>query len=292
MDEVILRPLHHHHLQKKHRRRFPCTFAKHQEWIWQGVGGRTMEKQMRMKPHDMSLGGGFKYFVFSPLPGQMIQFDWLIFFRSHFGSSCVLVDEKICAIQDCGFAGALGVPREGGCAGCWKSPEAEAQAFPNTPSSFGFEEHWQAFQAPHLRGEQTGEILAKPCEVRFRFSTRLRTSQQCVRPTTDTFRKLFRRISRRIVIRKKETELPVGNPKWKKALHLGKLHNLSSNGLKIRCIHLHLTLSKIPMGWSVFVECPSWRSFQDSWNNLAKDCESPNAGKPSDTFRWDFVEAN
>ena len=28
-----------------------------------------------------SLGGGFKYFLFSPLPGEMIQFDLRIFFR-------------------------------------------------------------------------------------------------------------------------------------------------------------------------------------------------------------------
>ena len=25
--------------------------------------------------HDHSLGGGFKYLLFSPLPGEMIQFD-------------------------------------------------------------------------------------------------------------------------------------------------------------------------------------------------------------------------
>ena len=27
------------------------------------------------------LGGGFKHFLFSPLPGEMIQFDELIFFQ-------------------------------------------------------------------------------------------------------------------------------------------------------------------------------------------------------------------
>ena len=27
------------------------------------------------------LGGGFKYFLFSPLPGEMIQFDYMIFFK-------------------------------------------------------------------------------------------------------------------------------------------------------------------------------------------------------------------
>ena len=26
------------------------------------------------------LGGGFKYFLFSPLPGEMIQFDYILFF--------------------------------------------------------------------------------------------------------------------------------------------------------------------------------------------------------------------
>ena len=28
----------------------------------------------------MKLGGGFKYFLFSPLPGEMIQFDYIIYF--------------------------------------------------------------------------------------------------------------------------------------------------------------------------------------------------------------------
>ena len=206
MDEVILRPLHHHHLQKKHRRRFPCTFAKHQEWIWQGIGGRTMEKQMLMKPHDMSLGGGFKYFVFSPLPGQMIQFDY--YFSVAILAQAVSLSTKRSAqskiVDSRGFSeylekadvlGAEAASSSGSMVGrnqllqrCLdrvnmktSSPEAEAQVFPNTPSSFGFEERWQAFQAPHLRGEQAGEILlAKAWAVRFRFSTGLCTSQQCV----------------------------------------------------------------------------------------------------------------
>ena len=27
------------------------------------------------------LGGGFKYVLFSPLPGEIIQFDYIIFFK-------------------------------------------------------------------------------------------------------------------------------------------------------------------------------------------------------------------
>jgi len=56
-----------------------------------------------------------------------------------------------------------------------KSPGAEAQVFANTPSSFGFEEHWQAFQAPHLRALRTnwrdpGETLRSEVPVQYAFA--------------------------------------------------------------------------------------------------------------------------
>ena len=42
------------------------------------VGIGNPESMDHPKDH---LGGGFKYFLFSTLPGEMIQFDYIIFFR-------------------------------------------------------------------------------------------------------------------------------------------------------------------------------------------------------------------
>ena len=41
------------------------------------IGGPhlAMEQIIRPQENQQKLGGGFKYFVFSPLPGEMIQFD-------------------------------------------------------------------------------------------------------------------------------------------------------------------------------------------------------------------------
>ena len=57
MDEVILRPLHQHHLQKKHQRRFPCAFAASGAGYGKVFLGRgRWRKQMLMTPHDLSSG--------------------------------------------------------------------------------------------------------------------------------------------------------------------------------------------------------------------------------------------
>ena len=43
--------------------------GEYREDTWQWFG-RSMKNMKWVK-----LGGGFKYFLFSPLPGEMIQFD-------------------------------------------------------------------------------------------------------------------------------------------------------------------------------------------------------------------------
>ncbi len=50
-----------------------------------GNGPNKTKQSFLFRFHPCSLKqkltGGFKHFLFSPLPGEMIQFDWLIFFN-------------------------------------------------------------------------------------------------------------------------------------------------------------------------------------------------------------------
>ena len=51
-------------------------FSKQQEVFLKQKGGKWLEVEVMMKQlKQVSLGGGFKYFLFSPLHGEMIQFD-------------------------------------------------------------------------------------------------------------------------------------------------------------------------------------------------------------------------
>ncbi len=43
------------------------------------TGRRDQPQLVSSQQHDDTLGGGFKYFLFSPLFGEMIQFDDHIF---------------------------------------------------------------------------------------------------------------------------------------------------------------------------------------------------------------------
>ena len=45
------------------------------------VNNRFWQNQYSKHQWKTSLGGGFNYFLFLPLPGEMIQFDYFIFFK-------------------------------------------------------------------------------------------------------------------------------------------------------------------------------------------------------------------
>ena len=50
---------------------------------------KTIGHAYRVKVCDDILGGGFKHFLFSPLPGEMIQFDDHIFQMGWFNHQLV-----------------------------------------------------------------------------------------------------------------------------------------------------------------------------------------------------------
>ena len=41
--------------------------------------GGMVDEWAKLAPSSLSLGGGFKYFLFSPLFREMIQFDYILF---------------------------------------------------------------------------------------------------------------------------------------------------------------------------------------------------------------------
>ena len=49
-----------------------------------------MVHEFSTKIINASLGGGFKHFIFSPLPGEMIQFDEHIFQMGRFNHQLVI----------------------------------------------------------------------------------------------------------------------------------------------------------------------------------------------------------
>ena len=48
----------------------PCLLYK---------AGGMVDEWAKLAPSSLSLGGGFKYFLFSPLFREMIQFDYILF---------------------------------------------------------------------------------------------------------------------------------------------------------------------------------------------------------------------
>ena len=45
-----------------------------------------------ISPYTFNLGGGFKYFLFSPLPGEMMKFDEHIFQMGWFNHQLVYLE--------------------------------------------------------------------------------------------------------------------------------------------------------------------------------------------------------